>query len=377
MTAQPQQTGAKAKLVIGFQTAVGQVAEAGFVMPYNTCGIVPNQALTEAQTITDSRNPQEPIRGNMDINGPVNIPVDSRAMFYWLRAMFGVPTTLGADAVAWVGGQARAAGYLAIPTVPNGRYYEVTTGGTTGATEPVWPTAAGATVSDGTVTWTCRAFRHTFLIPDEQPYLTIEMQYLRLATPVYFRFLDCKISSFDTELGGDGELVATLNVAGCSYEIATAPFDESPTPVTMARLQNFQGAIEENGAPARATSVGLRVDFDLDLGPEQYELGGQGFRGDIPEGVPKISGRTTALFRNTDRLSAARAGTVQSMQFKVSASDVSALHITLQELQYAVNGPRTEGPRGVKEEMEWSAFWAAGAVQSAIIVDLYNIDQHA
>lgn len=37
------------------------------------------------------------------------------------------------------------------PTSPNGYIYKVTTGGTTDATEPVWPTTAGQMVTDGTV----------------------------------------------------------------------------------------------------------------------------------------------------------------------------------------------------------------------------------
>ena len=377
MSTTPQQTGAKARMVIGFQNNVGEAATVGYIMPYNTCGIVPSQALTDAQTITFSRNPQEPIRGNTDINGPVTIPVDSRAMYYWLMAMFGAPSNPGAAAVAWVGGQARDLGYLAVPTVANGRYYEVTTAGTTGITEPTWPTTVGTTVVDGTATWTCRAFTHTFTIPEEQPYLTIEMQYLRMAVPAYIRFVDCKVSTFEMEIGGDGELVANLNVAGCTYDVDTSPFDADPTAVTMSRLQNFQSQFEENGAPARATNVGLNVDFDLDLGDEQYEIGGQGFRGDIPEGVPKITGRLTALFRDIDRMQAARSGTIRSLGINVGASDVSAMNILLQEIQYAVNGPRVEGPRGVREELEFGAFWSEGPVQSAIIVELINTDQHA
>jgi len=39
-------------------------------------------------------------------------------------------------------------------TTHNGYYYECTTAGTTGGTEPTWPTTIGATVSDGTVVWT-------------------------------------------------------------------------------------------------------------------------------------------------------------------------------------------------------------------------------
>lgn len=41
-----------------------------------------------------------------------------------------------------------------LPTVLNGHKYQVSTGGTTGATEPVWPTAAGGTVASGTAVFT-------------------------------------------------------------------------------------------------------------------------------------------------------------------------------------------------------------------------------
>ncbi len=49
-----------------------------------------------------------------------------------------------------------------MPTSPplTGRYrYLVTTGGTSGSTEPTWPTTVGATVSDGPVVWTCKDSR--------------------------------------------------------------------------------------------------------------------------------------------------------------------------------------------------------------------------
>lgn len=41
-----------------------------------------------------------------------------------------------------------------LPTVPNGHKYQLTTAGTTGASEPTWPTGAGATVASGTAVFT-------------------------------------------------------------------------------------------------------------------------------------------------------------------------------------------------------------------------------
>lgn len=59
-----------------------------------------------------------------------------------------------ATAATWVATTAATLGTLKKPTVSNGHYYRATTGGTTGGTQPTWPTTANATVTDGTVVWT-------------------------------------------------------------------------------------------------------------------------------------------------------------------------------------------------------------------------------
>jgi hypothetical protein len=64
----------------------------------------------------------------------------------------------------WKALTARAANDYAFPTADNGFAYRASAG-TTAAGEPAWPTVEGATVVDGTVTWTCEAaFRATFSI---------------------------------------------------------------------------------------------------------------------------------------------------------------------------------------------------------------------
>ncbi|MBM4137215.1 MAG: hypothetical protein FJ241_10360 [Nitrospira sp.] len=66
----------------------------------------------------------------------------------------------GADYVpsqgsGWVTGTGYALNAVVIPTVPNNFRYECIVAGTSGASEPVWPTSIGGTVADGTVTWRC------------------------------------------------------------------------------------------------------------------------------------------------------------------------------------------------------------------------------
>lgn len=55
------------------------------------------------------------------------------------------------------------------PSAWNGYYYRVQTAGTSGASEPTWPTEKGQTVVDGTVTWVCQG-RAPEATPDADTY---------------------------------------------------------------------------------------------------------------------------------------------------------------------------------------------------------------
>lgn len=65
-------------------------------------------------------------------------------------------TDVSIGATAWAAAVAKSLANFVKPTVSNKYRYECTTAGTTGATEPTWPTVDGSSVVDGTVTWTCR-----------------------------------------------------------------------------------------------------------------------------------------------------------------------------------------------------------------------------
>ena len=61
------------------------------------------------------------------------------------------------NAGAWQASTAYSVGQVVYPTVLNTYAYECTAAGTSGTSQPTWPTTVGNTVGDGGVTWTCFA----------------------------------------------------------------------------------------------------------------------------------------------------------------------------------------------------------------------------
>jgi hypothetical protein len=76
--------------------------------------------------------------------------------------------TYGSATTAWAATTSKSRRDVVKPTTTNGfRYIVVSNGGTTGGSEPTWPTAIGNTVVDGTVTWRCYSRHYTSIsFPD-------------------------------------------------------------------------------------------------------------------------------------------------------------------------------------------------------------------
>lgn len=66
-----------------------------------------------------------------------------------------VATVANSWGTQWAGTTAYVAGQIVIPTVANGFVYQCVVGGTSGNSQPTWPTIVGESVSDSGVTWSC------------------------------------------------------------------------------------------------------------------------------------------------------------------------------------------------------------------------------
>ena len=313
-----QAVGVFSKLNMGFEGTFKSSPTDGFILPVNSSGIKASRAKNSPETIRGNRNAAEPFDGNLEVSGSIVVPVDSLAFWYWLKAMFGVPTT-------------------------------------TGSSSP---------------------YTHEFKVGNSMPSIAIENQFTNIATPLYALFNGCKIKSFKMDLGGDGELTASIDVAGAKQTIGTSSFDATPTTIAMSRLKNSQVSITEGGTTLpNGTKLSINVDFGLDT--SQYVIGSGGELGAIPEGIVKVSGNLTTLFEDATLLTKAINSTESNLVATISAGSASQLIIELNELQYALTAPTIDGPKGIQASLDFQAYYTDGTDASAIVATLINSAEHA
>lgn len=280
------------------------------VMPINSCDVKASRNKNSAQTITGSRNPVEPFDGNTQVAGNVVVPVDATAFGYWLKAMFGAPTTTGAG-----------------------------------------------------------PYVHTFKVGNTQPSLVLEKKFAT-ATASYAKMNGCKVGKMSMQVGGDGELVATLDIEGASETLSTTPLDASATTIALSRFNNFQASLKEGGSIlASCTDFSFDINFGLDTGV--YVIGNSGTRGDIPEGIMAVTGSMTVLFENLDLLNKAKNSTETSLELTFTAG-ANTLVFSFDEVQLQLNTPGITGPQGIKLELPWVAYYNNDADASAVKVALTN-----
>ena len=199
--------GVNSQLALAYETAYGltPASPTGYNMPFNQSQLSINQNLINSTTIRGRRDQIQPAIGNTDVSGSIVVPIDQTGTGFWLRAMFGKPTT-------------------------------------TGSGDP---------------------YTHVFKVANSQSSLVLEQQYPDI--PAYEMFNGCKVNKFSFSYGGDNELTANINILGAKRTVGAAPFASALTALPVLKFSNFQGTIEEGGVQlAIVTEASLNADFGLD-----------------------------------------------------------------------------------------------------------------
>jgi hypothetical protein len=155
-------------------------------------------------------------------------------------------------------------------------------------------------------------------------------------------------------LGGDGALTAAIDIMGAKNTVGTAAYSSEPTTIADTRFSNFQATLQEGGVDV---GIGTSVDFQINasLDGNQYVIGSQGFRADIPEGLIQISGNLTALFKDKQLLEKAINGTETSLKLGLD-DGLNSLDFYFPEVEFGRGSPAVEGPQGVVITLPWRAY---------------------
>lgn len=313
----PYAVGSKTKTLIAFEDEYGKdpenMAAKAINLPFNTNGLAASQNTTNPETITGRRDPVEAIYGNIDNTGTADVPLDLTAFGYWLRAMFGLPTTTAVQ---------DKAGY----------------------------------------------FKHVFTLKEDQPSFVLEKSFPGIGQ--FLKSNGVMVSQWSMTVGGDGELVASLELMGAKEVLQQSTIAANPISPTLDRINNFQAKVSVGSKTAAlATEATLEVNFGLD--GDSYVIGGGGYRVAICPGATAISGTLTSFFKDPEYLELAQNSEETSIQYLFTVGDMS-LEILLPEVKFALTSQGIDGPGGLQTESNYNAYYKDNEHDSAIVVTLIN-----
>lgn len=92
-------TGANAQFLLGFTALYGALTSTKlFKIPFVNANIGADQALIASNLLGRGRNPQDPILDVVNDTGDIQVPVDVRNIWLWLKLHFGDPVTTAVKA---------------------------------------------------------------------------------------------------------------------------------------------------------------------------------------------------------------------------------------------------------------------------------------
>ena len=179
-----------------------------------------------------------------------------------------------------------------------------------------------------------------------------------------------KLSTLNVDMGGDGELVASIGTMGKVQTISPASKAGSPSSPGFLRCNNDMGKLLLDGVEyGDATAFGIKLDNGLD--GDTYTIGQSSTRAAISEGLATVSGTITVLFKDMELVNAALSLTPKKAEVVFARGD-NTLTFTLEELLFQTKVSTIDGPAGIRLPLDWQAYHSSGSLGSALAVTLKN-----
>ncbi len=291
--------GADCVLLAAFEASYGVLPADGYTrLSFKECSLGAERPLGYDPLLGQGRDAQDPYYEAVKDEGDVGVPLDVRALGFWLRGLLGTPVS--AD---------------------NG---------------------------DGT-------FSHQFTSGGTLPSLALEIGHAKLATPKFFRHAGTKLDKLAFDMARSGAANATISVIAQGETEAAAAIDANPASFALKRFSQGSGTIRVGGGQL-ANVVGGKLSFSNNL--ERVEtIRADGLIDGVDETEATAEGSVDIRFGTDTTLTAAIAAespVAMEYGFTIPGSSF-ALSFHLPRVFLPKKKQEIKGPGGIQVSYDWRA----------------------
>jgi len=308
--------GANAQLLGKFETVYGTAPTGNYIkFPFVSTDLGSEQGLIASDLLGQGRDPAQPIRDVIRVEGNVVVPVDLRNFGHWLKALFGAPTTTG--------------------------------------TGP---------------------YTHTFVSGAASlPSLALEVGMPEV--PIFFTEAGVRVNSAQLSFARSGAANATLNCIAQGESDATTTGGGTPTTATLTRFNQFQGSIKKDGLQL-GNVTGAQLTYTNNL--ERIEtIRSDGKIDGADPTIAALTGNIEVRFADTALIDAATDNTPMELAFAYIIDADKSLTFTAHEVYLPKPKLAISGPGGVQATFDWQAAKATSPARMLTVVLKNDVASYA
>lgn len=286
--------GANAQLLGKFETLYGTPPVGNYIkLPFVSSELGSEQGLIASDLLGQGRDPAQPIRDVIRVEGNVIVPVDLRNFGHWLKALLGEPITTG-----------------------TGPYV------------------------------------HTFVSGVASlPSLAVEVGMPDI--PAYFMNAGVRVNSLQLSFARSGAANATLNCIAQGEDRTGASGGGIPTTEALTRFNQFQGSIKRDGV-SLGNVTGAQLTYSNNLERIETIRSDGKIEGADPT-IAALTGNIAVRFADTILIDAATDNTPLELEFAYTINVDTALIFTAHEVYLPKPKLAVSGPGGVQASFDWQA----------------------
>lgn len=308
--------GANAQLLGKFETVYGTPPTGNYIkFPFVSCDLGSEQGLIASDLLGQGRDPSQPIRDVIRVEGNVVVPVDLRNFGHWLKTLLGAPTTTG-----------------------SGPYI------------------------------------HTFVSgASSLPSISLEVGMPEV--PIFFMEAGIRTNSAQLNFARSGAANATLNCIAQGEAKATTTGGGTPTVASLTRFNQFQGSIKKDGVQL-GNVTGAQLTYSNNL--ERIEtIRSDGKIDGADPTIAALTGNIEVRFADTTLIDAATDNTPLELAFAYTIDADKSLTFTAHEVYLPKPKLAISGPGGVQATFDWQAAKATSPARMLTVVLKNDVASYA